>query len=91
LGFVGSVKTLDRLQFNKNGTINHQVCLELADILTSKINRHGNFSSHRDPGFGESEKHTIAAHGFQKTMTDLVVDIVINAENLFGEFGMQQF
>lgn len=88
---MGTIKTLNRFEFDQHRITYDKVSFKLADILTSEINGYWNFTSDGKIRFRKSKVHAIAVNGFQKPMSDLVTYIVINTEDFFGPIGVQQF
>lgn len=85
-----AIKILHGLKFNKHTALNNQVSFELAYILASEINRDRNLSFNAKTFAPESKVHAIAIHRLEKTVADLVVNVVIHPDNFVRQFGMQQ-
>lgn len=90
LCFVRAIDVLDCLEFDQHTPFNHQVCLELAYINASEKNWDWNFPLNRKPCCAKRHIHAIAVNGFQKAMSYLVVNVVVDTYNFFSQLRAQQ-
>ena len=88
---MGPIQVLNSFKFNKNRVVNYKISLELTDILTTKVNWHRKLPLNCYTALRKRKIHAIVINRLQKPMTDFVVHIIVNTQNLFGQFSMQKF
>src|SRR6267154_2765270 len=87
---MGTLLGSDCFQLKQDETIHHQVSAKLADILIAKPDRNLNLALHLHSGLNQSDPHAVAVDGLQEAWSNLVVDIVINANDLFCKRSMYE-
>ena len=86
LCFMRGIKSPTGFQFQKDHTVYNYVGIVGTDYLSVEPNRNGHLLSEIDPAFFEGHSHSLFVNFFKEAEAQFVVDVIKDADDLFGQF-----
>ncbi len=86
LSFMRGLERFTCFEFQKNDSVDHYIGIIRSDGLSVEPDRKRELLMKLDSAFFENDYHRPFIHSFEKTKAQFVVDLIKNANDLFGQF-----
>src|SRR5438270_4026311 len=86
LGFMGRIKRFAGFEFKQHHAFDYQIGIIGTNFLAVKPYRNGGLLLKSNSTFFQNQGHCLFVNFLKKPCAQLVVDLVKNANNLFGQF-----
>lgn len=86
LRFMRRIERPTRFQFEQYDSINYEIGIIGADGLSMEPDWNGNLPLKIDAAFFKGHGHSLFINLFKKSKSEFIVNVVKNANDLFGQF-----